>query len=210
MNVKIGEKNGKKYSVYVDGQFIGGLYDTEIKRHELNDEAELSIEDYEQLLAEITLRAKKRVMNILLKSDRSEGELRRKLSEDQYSESEIDAAIEYVKGYHYIDEIRVAKNYILSKMNDHSEHEIRYNLENKEIPGDIIDEAYDSVISDNGSDPEILAAEKFVRKRLHFDIADSDELWNETQKVYAAAYRKGFKSENIRLAIKRLTLDADA
>ena len=59
-------------------------------------------------------RAKRRALHILERSDRTEQELRDKLAKN-YLPEVVDAAVEYVKSYHYIDDHRYAVNYLNSR-----------------------------------------------------------------------------------------------
>ena len=56
-------------------------------------------------------RVKKRALALLEKMDRTEQGLYRKLAESEYPEELILDAIEYVKKYHYIDDMRFSKSY---------------------------------------------------------------------------------------------------
>lgn len=207
MRVNIGEQTGKKTKVYVEGSFIGALYPNEIKRFDLEEDGEISEKAYDELMKEVLLhRAKLRVMNILMRSDKTEAELRRKLQENGYCEETVNGALQYVRDFHYIDDLRTAQYFIRSKMNSHSEREIRYQLEQKGIASEYIDMAYSNVLDEDATeDPELAAAEGFIRKKLGSRIGSLEEMTpEEEQKIYAAAYRKGFRGENIRKALKAL------
>ena len=51
-------------------------------------------------------------MNLLTARDYTEKQLRDKLNKREYSSDEIQAAIDYVKSFHYVDDIRYAENYL--------------------------------------------------------------------------------------------------
>jgi len=207
MIVSFGSKNTKKTDILVDGSFVGALYPGEIRRLGLEDEGEITEELYHEMMQDVLLhRAKLRVMNILIRADKTEAELRKKLSGNGYCNETVDKAIEYVRGFHYIDDLRTAESYIRSRMYTHSEREIRYNLEQKGIASEHIDMAYDQALeAEEVSEPELLAAQSFVRKKLGSRLRGAEELsYEELQKLYAAAYRKGFGQDKIRKAIEIL------
>ena len=54
------------------------------------------------------LKATKKAMGLLQHMDRTEWELRSKLEQAGFSEEAVEAAIQYVAGYHYIDDKRYA------------------------------------------------------------------------------------------------------
>ena len=254
MNIKLGEKTGKKIPFYVDGELIGSLYTKEVNTYSLEDEGEISESEYERILDETLLpRAKRYTMNLLIKSDKTETEIKRKLKQAGYGEAVSDAAIEYVRSYHYIDELRTAESFIRSKMDYSSEKEIRYKLSEKGVNDETIDLAYDQIIEElnsletsdedagegntgymaDGGNIELKAAVNFVRKKLGsrldagldcnsgiqrgFGVSNDTEKENsieasgsfklsyeEKQKLMAAAFRKGFRNESIRQALKNI------
>ena len=55
-----------------------------------------------------SLEAKKKAMSLLKYMDRTEWQLRDKLSLKGFSEGAIGEAIEYVKSFHYLDDYRYA------------------------------------------------------------------------------------------------------
>ncbi|MBO4524954.1 MAG: RecX family transcriptional regulator, partial [Ruminococcus sp.] len=97
-----------------------------------------------------------------------------------------------------------AESYIRTKMDYSSEKEIRYKLEEKGINSETIDMAYDNITEDGeAEDPELKAALNFVRKKL--GSKDTEELtYEERQKLMAAAFRKGFRQDSIKNALKLL------
>ena len=208
MTVTFGDKKGKKTPVYVDGAYIGALYPGELRQYDLEDEGEISEAALERVQKEcLLLRAKRYVMNLLLKADKTEEELKRKLRENGYSEETSEGAIEYVRSFHYIDELRTAENYIRTKMFSSSEKEIRYKLSEKGINDETIDMAYDRIAEENEDEEkgntELNAAESLLRKKLK--TAPGEDLpYEEKQKLMSSAYRKGFRSETIREALENL------
>jgi len=227
MILSFGEKKGKKIFVYADGTFVGALYPKEIDEYNLTDEGEISEETLERLLDETLLRrAKSYVMNLLVKADKTEAELKRKLNENGYSEETSALAIEYVRSFHYIDELRTAENYIRTRMDNSSEKEIRYKLSGKGIEDEIIDLAYDRILEitdpegnlSGTGDLEIRAAENFIRKKLGNIVGnivnidgnpeenpETEISYEEKQKLMAAAFRKGFRQDSIRAALKNVS-----
>ena len=223
MEIKLGEKAGKKIPLYADGELIGSLYPKEINTYSLEDECEISESAYERIIEETLLpRAKRYVMNLLVKSDKTEAELKRKLRQAGYGDVIAEGAIDYVRGFHYIDELRTAESFIRTKMDFSSEKEIRYKLSEKGIDEETIDTAYSLVVTENekysgydlAENTELRAAENFVRKKLgtRLSMVTDDENedilpYEEKQKLMAAAFRKGFRQDSIRTALKNLNVD---
>ncbi len=209
MEITFGNTITKKTPVYADGELLGALYPKELVTYGLEDGGDVSLETIEQILKETLIpRAKRYAMNLLVKSDKTETELLRKLKSAGYGETAGQAALEYVRSFHYIDELRTAESYIRTKMDYSSEKEIRYKLEEKGINSETIDMAYDNITEDGTKeDPELKAALNFVRKKLGGRAEQEEELsYEEKQKIMAAAFRKGFRQESIKNALKTLNI----
>ncbi len=75
------------------------------------------------------LKATKKAMGLLQHMDRTEWELRSKLEQAGFSEEAVEAAIQYVAGYHYIDDKRYAKRFVEIYRESRSMRRIRQDLQ---------------------------------------------------------------------------------
>ena len=70
---------------------------------------EIQEQEFSEIMNEILpLRAKRYAMNLLVKMDRTERELREKLKKNGYPAEVSRKAVDYVKSYGYIDDARYA------------------------------------------------------------------------------------------------------
>ena len=115
-------KNGR-VRIRLEGGLSFLLYKREAARYAFEEGGYLTEEDWLEVRNEILVkRAKKRVMYLLQKQDRTEKQLRDKLRENGYSEDIIEEAIDYVMSYHYVDDERYAANYV--HFNPHTTHNL--------------------------------------------------------------------------------------
>ncbi|MCR4625627.1 MAG: recombination regulator RecX [Lachnospiraceae bacterium] len=197
----------KKTAVYADGELIGALYPKEINSYGLEDGADTEVDTVVKIMNEILIpRAKRYVMNLLVKADKTETELNRKLKAAGYGDEVSKKAVEYVRSFHYIDELRTAESFIRTKIDYSSEKEIRYKLEEKGITSETIDMAYEQIFVDEDvENTELKAAENFLKKKLGSSISLEEELpYEERQKLFASAFRKGFRQDSIKKAYNNL------
>ena len=68
--------------------------------------------------------AKNQALRFLEVMDRTESELRKKLKDKDYSDDEVNEAIDFVKSYNYINDERYARIYIESSRNKKSRKKI--------------------------------------------------------------------------------------
>ncbi|MDU6264784.1 MAG: regulatory protein RecX [Anaerocolumna aminovalerica] len=187
---KLEELEKAKVKVYIDGEFHFLLYRKDIKIYKLQENEQISDKVYEEIIENTVLRrAKQKAMAILKYMDRSEQELRQKLKQSDYTETIIEAAIEYVKKFHYLDDERYAMNYIRFKKNTKSKRQLQTELSQKGIRKEYIDLAFQEEYDD-----EELAIQKAVSKKT----SDVDSLSQEEKmKLASSLYRKGFKMDLI-------------
>lgn len=141
----------------------------------------------------------RKAMNVLLSNDKSEKELRDRLSKAGFSDEAIDSAIDYCKGFGYVDDRRIAENFILSQSSKKSRREIEMKLFSKGIDRDLIDEVFASIEDDESADlyaTQLEAAKKIFKKKIGQGL--DPESFNDAMKIKAALYNKGFSEEIIR------------
>lgn len=138
------------------------------------------------------LGCRKKAMNLLNYRDRSEWELRDKLGNSGFSEEEVEDAVEYVRSFHYIDDLRFAKHFIEIHQENRSERRLRQELKNKHISEEFIEIAFEEVFSG-----ETEAIRREITKRLgtHTEVSELSE--KERQKLVAGLYRKGYRTSDI-------------
>ena len=124
---------------------------------------------------------------------------RYKLQQGYYPPEIIEQAIEYVAGFHYIDDLRYAVDYITYHENSRSRRRIEQDLQGKGISSATIEEAWQSWRENGGEQDEQSMIRELLRKK-HYDAAEETD-WKERQKIYAFLARKGFSQEAIRKAI---------
>ena len=189
---QISELDKKRMMIRTDEAVSFVLYKGEVRKLALKEGEELPTEVYEEIRSEILIkRAKKRAMFLLEKMDRTESQLRDKLRQGFYAEDIIEDAISYVKGYHYIDDTRYARNYVRCQKERKSKRQIKADLLQKGVDRDVIDSAMESEYEAEAEQELIL---KWIEKR-HYSIENSDR--KEKQKMYQFLMRKGFRSEDI-------------
>ncbi|MCQ2538044.1 MAG: RecX family transcriptional regulator [Lachnospiraceae bacterium] len=173
---------------------------------------ELSDEDYERLFKDMLNYGKRRAMNLLMTRDRSVKELTEKLEEDGYNQVLIDAVIDFLNKYSYLNDSRVAEQIVRSFRNSKSVMELRQVLKRRGISEEEAEKAIEVFYNQNDfeeegtsaetvNDNEILVIQKFLNKIGMTKDKLSELDYQEKNKLAAKLYRKGFKSENIRKAI---------
>ena len=186
----------KKCKVELDGQLAFVLYKGELARYCVKIDAELSQEQYDKIIDEVLIkRAKKYLLHLLTKMDRTSYELKTKLRRGFYPEMVIDKAIAYVASYGYVDDADYAKRYLRTYEGRLSHRAIKRKLATKGISKDILVSLDDDRRQDEG---ELIKT--YIRKKVRDkEVLDDKEI----KRVAEYLYRKGFESDDIWSSLKK-------
>ena len=167
------------------------LYKGEVRKLSLQEGTYIPREKYDEIIYEILgTRAKKRALFLLERMDRTERQLRDKLTQNGYPKICVDLAVDYVKKYHYIDDMRYAVNFISCQQNKKSRQKLKMDLLSKGIDKSMIEQALDEVFTSD----ERLKIRQLLEKK-HYDPKECER--KEKQKIYQYLMRRGFKSSDI-------------
>ena len=202
-------KGKGREAVYLNDKFAFVLYKGELSQYGLECGMTVDDELYEKIMKETVFpRARKRGMNLLMKMDRTEADVRSKLADGGYPPEAVDDAIAYLKSFHYIDDMRYAMEYIRCKSATMSRKQISLKLSQKGVDKSVIEEAFRDYDEENGegnSSSERELIRKLIMKRCPGGVADLD--YNGKQKLYAYLYGKGFSIPDIETVVIELMSD---
>ena len=197
---QVTELSKSRSKVYIDQEFAFVLYKGELHLYHIKEGEPLKEEDYRTIMGEVLpKRAKLRAMNLLQGREYTTSQLRTKLQQGFYPPKIIEQAIDYVTGYHYIDDLRYAVDYITYHEDSRSRRRIEQDLQGKGILAATIEEAW-QVWRENGGKQDEQAMIRELLHKKHYDTEGETD-WKERQKIYAFLARKGFSAEVIRKAI---------
>lgn len=183
-----------KYKVFIEEQFAFLLYKGELSRFQIKEGQELSEEVYQEIQIILTKRAKLRAMNLLNIAARTEEGLRQKLVQSGYTSEAVEAAIQYVKSFGYINDEAFVRNFVEVRCAKKSRKEIEALLAQKGMKGELVDRVLEEVYEEHSD----LSAIQAIIGKKRWDPETMDE--KEKQKMYGYLTRKGFRYEDIRRA----------
>lgn len=182
----------QKFQIEIDGQPAFVLYRGELFRYKIEKDHEISPEIYCEITEEVLVkRAKLRAMHLLEKMDRTKADLRRKLEQGGYPANAVDAALEYVESFHYIDDAKYASSYISARRNVKGRARLKMELMHKGVDAAVIDEAFEELQDE--IEPRDAIRELLMKKRRTEGPMEE----KEKQRLYAFFMRRGFSSSDI-------------
>ena len=178
-----------KVKVCLDNRTDFQLYKREIDKYGINEGEELS--NYDEILNEVLIpRAKKRAMHLLEKMDRTKADIRSKLRRNGYPDEAINAAIEYIESYNYLNDERYANMYVRNYCNSRSRNRIMQDLYRKGVDKDTINDAIESEYT---VDEEELINMYIIKRGYDADNASM----KDRNKMFRFLISKGFPLDEI-------------
>lgn len=197
---EIVEISKKQSRVCLDHELYFVLYKGELHQYGIAEGEELTEEQCSELFEELLpRRAKLRAMNLLQSRDYTECQLRDKLRNGGYPETVVVQALDYVKSFHYVDDLRYAGDYLATFSGRKSLRRMELDLQQKGIPKTVIEQAVAAWREREGGQDELQMACELLAKR-HYDRDTSDR--RQQQRMYNFLMYRGFSSEVIRKALQ--------
>ena len=195
--VSVVPKAKGKVQICLDNGDTFDMYKGEAYKLSLFENAVLTSEMYHQILTEVVgKRATKYAMHLLERQDRTEKQLRDKLVQQAYPAVCIEQAIDYVKSYHYLDDLRYASVYIRYHQEKESRQKLQMKLAMRGVSREIIEQALEEeYVADESSQ-----IEELLRKR-HYNVQEADE--SDCRKMVQFLLRRGFRSQDIFRVMKK-------
>lgn len=190
----------KRRKVYIDGQYAFPLYMSELRKYNIEAGAVLEENVYDAICSLLMRRVRERILYLIADYDRSEQNIRQKISMAGYRGSFVDDAIDSLKEYGYIDDLRFARYYAESMRDTkgRSAFAISRSLYEKGISRDVIDTVMGEL--DIDEDAQILKAlsSKGYNEENIRQIDDK-----ERQKLISSLMRKGFSYDLISIYVRK-------
>ena len=182
-----------KVRVFLDGEPAFVFTDKEICEWELREGEELDGEKLGRLMQYIDRMAARTAMELLMRRDYSEAELRGKLLRKGFGQEAAERGTAYVQNYHYLDDERYARQFIAGRKGTASRQMVVFKLKQKGIQDAVIRSAMDEADWD---DMDGIIYELRRHYGSEFELSELSE--KERQKFYQSLVRKGYHFSDIR------------
>lgn len=194
-----------RYNIYVDDCFSLGVHEDVLVKNNLQVGMEVNdafIQDV--LMAEEESKTINYCLNRLSYRQRSEKELRISMKRKEYTDDNIETAIEYCKEHGYIDDLKFAQSFVNDKinLNKYGPERIKYDLMLKGISRDIVDEV---LVLDRDEQLDI-AREVANKKKSSYKNDNKRDVY---RKLSSFLQRKGFTYDIISKVVRETLEEFD-
>lgn len=184
-------KNAQRYNVYIDGEFVLGVYDDTLLKYQLRKGDEISAEKLSEIREYDEYNYGKSIAyKFLSYKPRSIKEVKNKLTYKKISKESVEKIIEHLKKYQFLNDESYAKMYLEQRINNKSmgKSMVQFKMIDKGIDKEMISK----VIEENyPEDKQIESGKKLLEKYLKKKqkIEDKQEL---KKKCYQYLFSRGF------------------
>ena len=197
--MEIAELDKKRMRIVLEDRSSFALYKGEARQYGLQQGEELSEELFEEICEKVLVkRARKRAMHLLQRMDRTEAQIRTKLALGLYPDDVIDSAVDYVKGYRYVDDLRYAQNYVRNHKEKKSRRKIYMELLGRGISSELAQQAVEEEFQQENEERLI---RQWIEKKKY--SPQTDDL-KEKQRMCQFLMRKGFALNDILRTLEHL------
>lgn len=193
--VEIKKLTGGRYLVTLDDGICFPLYNKELDEFQIEEDGVLEDWAFREIMEELLpKRAKLNAMHQLEKMDRTEYQLRTKLSALNYPEQIVAEAVSYVKKFRYVDDVRYAVNYLEYRKESKSMRQLEQELYQKGISK----ETFRMALEEIETPDEEEQIRQLLRKKK-YQPGETDR--KETGKIFNFLLRKGYRMSAIQHAM---------
>lgn len=191
--ISIEPLKSKKNKITLEDRSTFCLYDSEIKKLNLEEDMDIDKELYDTIFNDfLYARAKKKALAILERAINTKKQLREKLKRNDFNDNVIDKVMDLLEEYNLINDYEYAKAYINTYSSKKSVRVLEFDLEVKGVDRNIIKELINEI---DVEVVELMNIEKFVSK---YRDAEGNIPYEKRSKIMTSLYRKGYKNENIK------------
>lgn len=199
--IEVQKNNKERVNIYVDNKYAFAAFIDTIINEGIVKGLELNSEIINKINCEERIKkCKNDAIKIVEKSYKTEKEVIDKLKSKEYTEKEIDYAINFLKEYKFIDDMSYAKSYIKSKTNNNGKNKIRYALKRKGISDEIINETLNSI----NENEELESAMEVGYKKYISIIKRENDKYKIKNKLCAFLVGRGYDFQTAIKAVNKI------
>ena len=199
------QQNGERYNLFLDEEFFCGITEETLIKLGLKKGMQVDEDKLEGILAEESKnRCFSYAIYLLGRQNYFEKVLVDKLKKKEYTEADIDYALNKLKSYNYIDDNRLAESFVRDKkkFSKKGPRYISQALREKGVDYDTIKQA----VEENYSEEEAVQNCKAIGlKKIEYYKKKTTDAYTLRGKMYAFLAQRGFSSEVIRRVLDEIS-----
>ena len=197
--IEIQKKNKERVNKYLDEEYAFSISAELVYKENLKVKDVVDIEKLKSVAdKESYLRCKNSALKIIERSYKTEKEVIEKLQMKGYEQNHIEASIEFLKEYKFLNDDYYAEAFIKDKLNSKGSQRIKQDLIKKGIPRDKIEEKLEGI----DKIAEKNTARVLANKKLRIIQKSENDTYKISGKLYRFLISKGYTYDVVKEVVK--------
>ena len=197
--IEIQKKNKERVNIYLDEEYAFSISAELVYKENLKVKDVVDIEKLKSVAdKESYLRCKNSALKIIERSYKTEKEVIEKLQMKGYEQNHIEASIEFLKEYKFLNDDYYAEAFIKDKLNSKGSQRIKQDLIKKGIPRDEIEEKLEGI----DKIAEKNTARVLANKKLRIIQKSENDTYKISGKLYRFLISKGYTYDVVKEVVK--------
>ncbi len=194
-DLKQAKGRGKRLHIYLDGEFTCTIDQFTAYKHRLKIGQEISVDILEEITLESELSSGfEKAIDLISKTPKTKKQVYDYLKEKGYLPKLCYAIVEKLCEYKYLDDEQYASMYINTYLNKYGKRKLMFNLAQKGINKQIIDNAIEEI--ENQNKAVELIAKKYLKNK--------EPTRENIEKLYRHLANKGFDWQDINAVVSKI------
>jgi regulatory protein len=199
--IEVQKRNKERVNLFLDGEYAFSISAELVYKERLKANDKIDYKKLKELAEkESFARCKEAALRTIEKNYKTEKEVRDKLKQKGYEENAIDYSIEFLGKYNFINDSHYAKVFIKDKLNSMGSQKIKFNLIQKGICKEIIEEELVNINKEN----ERSIALDIARKKLELIRKKENDNYKISGKLYRYLISKGYEMSIVSDIVKEI------
>lgn len=199
--IEIQKRNSERVNIYLDGDYALSISAELVYKENLRVNDNIDIDKIKEVAdKEAYIKCKNSAIRIIEKSYKTEKEVIEKLKLKGYEDKHIEASIEFLKNYNFLNDDYYTGAFIRDKLNSRGSQRIKQDLMKKGVSKDIIEEKLSEV--DKSAEKDV--ALKLAEKKLRVIKKSENDTYKISRKLYRFLISKGYTYDIVKEVVKEV------
>lgn len=199
--IEIQKRNKERVNIYLDGEYALSISAELVYKENLKVKDNIDIDKIKAVAdKESYIRCKNSAIKIIERSYKTEKEVVEKLKLKGYEDRHIEASIEFLKNYNFLNDDYYAEAFVRDRLNTRGSQKIKQDLMKKGISRDIIEEKLSEI--DKTAEKEV--AIKLAEKKLRVIKKSENDTYKISGKLYRFLISKGYAYDIVKEVVKEV------
>lgn len=199
--IEVQKRNSERVNIFLDGEYAFSISMELAYKEGVKVNSEIDAERLKEIAnKESFIRCRESALRIIERNYKTEKEVREKLVLKGYEQEAIDKAIDFLKGYKFLDDGNYTKMFIKNKLNSQGSQKIKYSLMQKGVSKEVIEKELSNV----DREEEKISALNLAKKKINTIMKRETDTYKISGKLYRFLMTKGFNYELVKEVVKEV------